>query len=68
MQSLCGSFNFFAKAFPGGIAFCNHFNNATIGVKKSHLQIKVTREIKEDASIWIQFLYNYTMVKLLSLN
>lgn len=40
-------------------AFCRRFYNAHIGLRKSHFLNKVTKSIRADAKIWIQFLENY---------
>ena len=59
LQSLCGSLAFFAKALPGSRAFNRRFYNATLGIKKSHHFIRVSHDMKEDASVWLQFIQDF---------
>ena len=62
LQSLIGLLNFACKVISPGRAFCRRLINATIGVDKSYLKIRVTKSIKADLNVWLQFLRSYNGV------
>ena len=59
MQSLVGSLNFFSKGVPNARAFNRRFYDAMCGIQKEHHHIKLTKEIKEDLRMWLQFLESF---------
>ena len=62
LQSLIGLLNFACKVISPGRAFCRRLINATIGVDKSYFKIRVTKSIKADLNVWLQFLRSYNGV------
>lgn len=62
MQSLVGSLNFCTRAVSSSRAFNRRFYDATIGARKPHHFIRITRPIKEDLTIWVKFLESFNGV------
>ena len=62
LQSLIGLLNFACKVISPGRAFCRRLINATIGVNKSYFKIRVTKSIKANLNVWLQFLQSYNGV------
>lgn len=62
LQSLLGLLNFACRVIAPGRAFCRRLINATIGVKKSHFKIRVSRAMKSDLETWVSFLNFYNGV------
>ena len=56
LQSLIGLLNFACNVVSPGRTFCRRLINATIGVDKSYFKIRVTKSIKADLNVWLQFL------------
>lgn len=56
IQSLLGLLNFTSRVIPMGRAFTKRLYRATCGVKSPFAHIRLTRHIKEDFKIWLQFL------------
>ena len=59
MQVLIGHLNFACKVVSPGRAFCTRLSRATSGVVEPHHHIRLTAAIKQDLSIWAEFLNNY---------
>ena len=62
LQSLVGKLNFFSKAIRGGRAFNRRFYDAMMGAEKPNHYIRITRPMKEDLSLWLQFLQSFNGV------
>ncbi|XP_062589409.1 uncharacterized protein LOC134251060 isoform X2 [Saccostrea cucullata] len=59
MESLLGSLAFVTKALPAGRAFCRRLYGALVGVCKSFHLIRVSKEIRLDLEMWIEFLTKF---------
>lgn len=59
VQSLLGSFNFACRIIPMGRVFCRKLERATTGVVHPHHTVRLSREIKEDLRIWLEFLKDF---------
>ena len=62
MQSLIGSLNFCTRAINSSRAFNRRFYDATIGIKKPHHFIRITKPLKADLQLWIHFLESFNGV------
>ena len=60
IQSLIGSLNFCCRAIPAGRPFCRRLINATCGLTKPFLRIRIRRDIKLDFRMWLQFFLQIT--------
>ena len=56
MQKLTGKLNFFGQAVRSSRAFIRRFYDAMIPLKKPGHMLRVTKEIREDLLVWLQFL------------
>ena len=65
LQSLIGLLNFACKVVSPGRAFCRRLIDATMGVDKSYYHIRLTKDMKEDLLVWLQFLSAYNGVTLM---
>lgn len=59
LQSLLGSLNFACQVVVPGRAFCRRLIDATCNVQKSYYRIRVTKAMKDDLEVWLQFLSEY---------
>lgn len=59
MQSLAGSLAFVVKALPAGRAFCSRIYGSFVGVRKPHHFVRITKGIKLDLLMWVQFLSEF---------
>ena len=59
MQSLIGSLNFACRAIAPGRPFCRRLINAICGLKKPHHRLRVSKPIKQDLIMWIQFFQGF---------
>ena len=66
MQSLLGLLNFACKVVSPGRAFCRRLINATMGIKKPHHKLRVSKNMKADLNVWLSFLNKYNGVTLIS--
>lgn len=62
MQRLLGKLNCFGKAIRSSRAFLRRLYDATMPLKKPHHMLRVTREIREDLLVWLQFLQEFNGV------
>ncbi|XP_053388195.1 uncharacterized protein LOC128551371 [Mercenaria mercenaria] len=58
-QSTVGLLNFIAKAIPAGRSFNRRFYDKMAQAKKPHHFIRVTRDMIDDAKVWMRFLDNF---------
>lgn len=56
LQSLIGLLNFAWQAIRPGRAFCRRLIDATMGVSQPHHFIRVTQSMKEDITMWFEFI------------
>jgi hypothetical protein len=56
LQSIVGKLNFFSKAIPGSRAFIRRFYNAMQGNYQPYHHINISRPMKLDMQIWLEFL------------
>lgn len=66
MQSLLGSLNFACRVIAPGRAFCRRLIDSTVGVKRPHHKIRVSKNMKKDLALWLQFLESYNGVTLIT--
>ena len=59
IQSLTGLLNFACTVVVPGRAFLRRLIDLTIGVKKPHFMIKLSREVKDDLLVWQNFLSGF---------
>ncbi|XP_061194757.1 uncharacterized protein LOC133202910 [Saccostrea echinata] len=59
LQSLVGSLNFCAKAIPSARAFNRRFCDAMCGIKYSSHFIRVTKGMKSDPHVWLEFIHRF---------
>ena len=59
MQQIIGSLQFTTSVVRPGRTFLRRLINATIGVNKPYHHIHLTKSIKDDIQIWIQFLHYF---------
>ena len=59
MQVLIGHLNFACKVVSPGRAFCTRLTRSTAGVSAPHHHIRITAAIREDLSVWREFLDTY---------
>lgn len=59
LQSLLGLLVFTARVIPMGRAFSKRLYRATCGIKSPFAHIRITKPIKEDLKIWLQFVENF---------
>ncbi|MCG8046805.1 MAG: hypothetical protein N0E48_14420 [Candidatus Thiodiazotropha endolucinida] len=55
MQSLIGSLNFCCRAIIPGRPFCRRLINATCGLTKPNHHLRVTKPIRLDLQMWLNF-------------
>lgn len=56
LQSIIGTLNFACAVVLPGRAFLRRLIDLTMGVLKPHFRIRLTREVKADLEIWLEFL------------
>ena len=61
-QSLVGRLQFITRAIPAGRAFCRRLYDAISGQVKPYHRVRVSRGVKEDLKVWLQFLTNHNGV------
>ena len=59
LQSLIGLLNFACSVVVPGRAFLRRLINLTIGVKRPHHYVRLTRQTKKDLQIWECFLESF---------
>lgn len=59
LQSIIGLLNFACNVVLPGRAFLRRLIDLTIGVKKQYYRIRMTKQVKEDFSVWYDFLCNF---------
>lgn len=59
LQSIIGLLNFACNVVLPGRAFLRRLIDLTIGVKKQYYRIRMTKQVKEDLSVWYDFLCNF---------
>ena len=59
LQSLIGVLNFACTVIVPGRAFLRRLIDLTIGVTKPHHHIRLTREVKLDLHLWLDFLSDF---------
>ena len=62
LQSIIGLLNFACRVISPGRAFCRRLINATIGVNKAYFKIRVTKSMKADLNVWLEFLRSFNGV------
>lgn len=62
LQSLVGHLNFACRVVTPGRAFCARLARALAGANAPHHRIRVTKGMKEDLKVWLEFLANYNGV------
>ncbi|XP_053404896.1 uncharacterized protein LOC128558742 [Mercenaria mercenaria] len=56
LQSVVGLLNFISKAIPAGRAFLRRLYDAMAYAKKPHHFIRISRNMRNDATTWLEFL------------
>ncbi|KAM4807939.1 LOW QUALITY PROTEIN: uncharacterized protein WCC33_001415 [Rhinophrynus dorsalis] len=64
LQSLLGLLNFACRVIPMGRVFSRRLQLATVGVRKAHYRIRLSSQLKEDLSVWEQFLRDFNGTRL----
>lgn len=64
MQSLIGSLNFCCRAIRVGRPFCRRLVNSICGLTKPYHHIRITKGIKLDLVMWLDFFSNYNGISL----
>ena len=59
LQSLIGVLNFACQVIITGRVFCRRLIDATCNVHKPHPKIRVSKGMKNDLKVWLNFLSNY---------
>ena len=59
VQSLTGLLNFACSVVVPGRCFLRRLIDLTVGARRSHHLIRVTREVREDLQVWLAFLQNF---------
>ena len=59
IQSLAGLLNFACSVVVPGRAFLRRLIDLTIGVRRPHFQIRLSREVKADLNVWQKFLLGF---------
>ena len=59
LQSLCGKLQFATSIIRSGKAFLRRLYEIQIGIKQPFHYIRITKEVKQDLSLWHHFLTNY---------
>lgn len=59
LQSIIGLLNFACNVVLPGRAFLRRLIDLTIGIKKQFYRIRMTKEVKEDLNVWLDFLSNF---------
>jgi hypothetical protein len=62
MQSLIGVLNFACRVIYPGRPFCRRLINSTCGLTKPYHHLRVTKAIKADLNMWLDFFSNYNGV------
>ena len=62
MQSLIGSLNFACRAILPGRPFCRRLINATCGLTQPHHYLRITRGMRKDLELWLQFFREFNGV------
>lgn len=61
-QSMVGKLAFFSRAICSSRAFLRRFYDAMINIKKSYHRIRISKEIRQDISMWLVFLNDFNGV------
>ncbi|KAM4794908.1 uncharacterized protein WCC33_000060 [Rhinophrynus dorsalis] len=59
LQTLMGHLVFACRVMPMGRPFCRRLSLATRGVRSPHHRIRVTKSIRDDLSVWQEFLSEF---------
>ena len=59
LQSLVGLLNFTCSVIVPGRAFLRRMIDLTIGVRRPHHRIRLSKETKHDMEVWLKFLGNF---------
>ena len=59
IQSLCGMLNFACSIILPARAFTRSLYNLQIGLKQHYYRAKITKSVKQDLSVWKEFLIGY---------
>ena len=59
IQSVIGLLNFSCQVVVPGRAFRRRLIDATCNVKKAWHRVRITKAMKKDLSVWLEFLENY---------
>ena len=59
MQSMCGLLNFASGVIVPARAFTRRLYDLCIGVPQPYYKIKLTKAVKQDLRVWLQFLLNH---------
>lgn len=59
MRSLAGSLAFITKTIPAGRAFCRRMYSSLSQAAKPYHYIRVTKTLKQDMQVWLEFLANF---------
>lgn len=62
LQSLVGKLNFFGQAVRSSRAFLRRFYDSMTPLKKPHHVLRLSRELKEDLALWLEFLVDFNGV------
>jgi hypothetical protein len=68
LQSLIGLLNFACQVVSPGRAFCRRLIDATCNIRKPHHKIRVTKSMREDIKVWLNFLSEYNGVTVITDN
>ncbi|XP_077773920.1 uncharacterized protein LOC144325210 [Podarcis muralis] len=64
IQSLLGHLNFACRVVAPGRPFCSRLARLTVGLKAPHHRVRLSREVRTDLSIWLEFLEEFNGVSL----
>lgn len=59
IQSIIGLLNFACQVIVPGRAFCRRLIDATCNVKKSWHKVRISKGMKKDLHVWLEFLSEY---------
>lgn len=63
-QTLLGHLNFACRVVSPGRAFCARLARATAGVTAQHHYIRISKGIKQDLGVWLEFLDHFNGVSM----
>ena len=59
LQSLIGTLNFACRVIPPGRAFLQRIINLTVGLKKPHHRVRLTKAFFQDIAMWEVFIFSW---------